>query len=85
MLPVMIKKFVFPFGTKINQVDYLILSDIIEDDCKVLEEGITKCSRWLPGHDQAPAENITVPDPAELKRDIESLENWKKTINKRRK
>lgn len=61
------------------------LSDIIEDDCKVLEEGITKCSRWLPGHDQAPAENITVPDPAELKRDIESLENWKKTINKRRK
>jgi hypothetical protein len=60
------------------------LSDITVDDCKVLESGMTKCSRWLPGHDQAPAENVSVPNPEELSHDIEALEKWVKTILKRR-
>ncbi|MCK4788078.1 MAG: AAA family ATPase [Desulfobacteraceae bacterium] len=61
------------------------LSDITEDDCQVLEAGMTKCSRWLPGHDQAPAENVPIPYPEELRGDIEALENWRKTILTRRK
>lgn len=61
------------------------LSDISDKDCKALESGITKCSRWLPGHDQAPAENVPVPDPEELKHDIDALEEWVKTISRRRK
>lgn len=61
------------------------LSDITEEDCKALDAGMTKCSRWLPGHDQAAAENAGVPDPAELKIDIDALETWVTTISKRRK
>jgi energy-coupling factor transporter ATP-binding protein EcfA2 len=61
------------------------LSDITADDCKVLEGGMTKCSRWLPGHDQSPAENVAVPEPEELKADIEEIEGWMQTIQKRRK
>jgi ABC-type dipeptide/oligopeptide/nickel transport system ATPase subunit len=61
------------------------LSDITGDDCQALDAGMTKCSRWLPGHDQAPAENVPVPDPEELRGDIEALENWRKTILTRRK
>jgi hypothetical protein len=61
------------------------LSDITEEDCKTLDAGMTKCSRWLPGHDQAAAENAGVPDPAELKVDIDALETWVTTISKRRK
>jgi hypothetical protein len=61
------------------------LSDITEEDCRILEAGITKCSRWLPGHDQAPAENVPTPDPSELKSDVDALESWVKTISKRRK
>jgi len=61
-----------------------ILADISEDDCKALESGMAKCSRWLPGHDQAPAENVKVPEPDELLEDIKSLEEWAKEIRKRR-
>ena len=35
---------------------------------------MTKCSRWLPGHDQAAAARAPVPEPTELKDDIETLE-----------
>lgn len=65
-----------------QQAKYLI--DITDDDCKALESGMTKCSQWLPGHDQAAAENVSVPNPEELSHDIEALEKWVKTISKRR-
>lgn len=58
------------------------LADITEDDCKILESGMTKCSKWL--HDNAPAENVTVPVASEFLNDILTLESWMKTINKRR-
>jgi hypothetical protein len=45
---------------------------------------MTKCSRWLPGHDLSPAENAPFPEPDELKADIDALENWMQTISKRR-
>jgi len=61
------------------------LGDIRDGDCKTLNEGMTKCSRWLPGHDQAAAENASFPEPAELEQDIASLEGWVKAIRDRRK
>lgn len=60
------------------------ISDITPEDCKTVEVAMTKCSQWLPGHDQAPAAKQDVPDPDELKVDIEALETWVKGINKRR-
>jgi energy-coupling factor transporter ATP-binding protein EcfA2 len=62
-----------------------LLADITEDDCDRLEAGMTKCSRWLPGHDQSAAENVSIPEPKELSEDIAALEAWMKTITKRRK
>lgn len=61
------------------------LADITDEDCNVFYEAMTKCSRWLPGHDNAPAENFPVPDSSELKTDISTLENWVKNILTRRK
>lgn len=60
------------------------IADVTDDDCRQLEMGMSKCSRWLPGHDQAAAARAPIPAPAELKSDIEALENWVKAINKRR-
>ena len=60
------------------------LADINVVDCSALDAGMEKCSRWLPGHDQAGAENAPVPDPAELKGDIKALEDWVKGIRSRR-
>ena len=60
------------------------IADISEDDCRVLDTAMTKCSKWLPGHDQAAAARAPVPEPAELKADIEALESWVFAIRKRR-
>ena len=60
------------------------LSDIREDDCAICHSGMTKSSRWLTGHDQSPAENVSVPEPDELKADINTLDTWAKAIRDRR-
>ena len=59
------------------------IADINEVDCKTVEKAMTKCSPWT-GHDQAPAARAPIPDPAELKSDIETLENWVAAIRRRR-
>jgi len=61
-----------------------LLSDITEDDCQALEAGMTKCPRWLRGHDLAAAENPDVPDPDELRSDIDALDSWRMMIVRRR-
>lgn len=60
------------------------IADITPEDCKTVETAMTKCSKWLPGHDQAAAARAPVPAPAELKADIDPLDNWVATIRKRR-
>lgn len=60
------------------------IADIGTEDCKTIEIAMTKCSIWLPGHDKAAAARAPVPQPAELKADIEALKNWVKKIRDRR-
>jgi len=60
------------------------IADISADDCKRVETAMTKCSTWLPGHDQAAAARAPVPSQAELKADIDALETWVAAIRSRR-
>lgn len=60
------------------------IADITAADCGTLHAAMTKCSKWLPGHDQAPGARAPVPEPAELKADIGTLESWVGTIRSRR-
>lgn len=60
------------------------IADITAEDCRTLDAAMTKCSRWLPGHDQAAAARAPVPEPAELDADIKALENWVDAIRIRR-
>lgn len=69
-------------GVQTQQV--LAIADITEEDCRTLDAAMTKCSRWLPGHDEAAAARAPVPGPDALKADIEQLEGWIDVINKRR-
>ena len=69
-------------GVQMGQIAKI--ADISEEDCKAVAAGRTKCSRWLPGHDQSAAAKEDVPEPDELKADIEALETWVREINKRR-
>ena len=69
-------------GVQTRQIEKL--ADISVRDCRALEEGMTKTSRWLPGHDESPAVNEPIPDPGELERDIGNLEEWVEGIRSRR-
>ncbi len=60
------------------------IADITSEDCRTLDAAMTKCSKWLPGHDQASAARAPVPEPAELKADLEALEEWVVAIRRRR-
>ena len=60
------------------------IADVTDEDCRQLEAGMSKSSRWLPGHDQAASARAPIPGPDELKADIEALENWVKNIHRRR-
>ena len=53
-----------------------LIADITPEDCRIVKKAMTKCSKWLHGHDQAPAARAEVPDPASLRADIEKLEEW---------
>lgn len=69
-------------GVQTQQV--LILADIEEADCRTLDAAMSKCSRWLPGHDEAAAARAPVPLPDVLRADIDQLEGWCDAINRRR-
>ncbi len=69
-------------GVQTQQVSQI--ADITPEDCRAVEIAIAKCSKWLPGHDQAAAARADIPEPAELKADIEALESWVGVIRKRR-
>ena len=62
-----------------------VIADITAEDCKAVEFAMTKCSKWLLGHDEAPAARADTPDPAALEADIEALDTWVKAIRRRRK
>jgi len=69
-------------GVQTQQIE--AIADITIEDCKAVDIGMSKCSKWLPGHDQAPAAKEDIPEPDELKADIEALKTWAATIRKRR-
>ena len=71
----------FRAGVQTQQV--ASLADITRDDCTAITSAMTKCSRWLRGHDDAPAARAEVPEPAELKSDIDKLEEFLVAIRQR--
>ena len=56
---------------------------VVEDgDCSVIEAGMTKCSKFA--HDPAMGAHLPTPTPEELAEDIEALNSWRATVEKRR-
>jgi energy-coupling factor transporter ATP-binding protein EcfA2 len=72
------------FRPGIQTQQIINIADLTNEECRTLEAAMTKCSKWLPGHDQAAAARAPVPDSKELMADIEVLENCVNTIRSRR-
>lgn len=60
------------------------IADIDQNDLGTVEQGMSKCSKWEGGHDQALAMNERLPPPDELEQDIDALDNWVSAVEKRR-
>ena len=69
-------------GVQTQQV--AVIADITEEDCRAVETAMTKCSKWLPGHDQAAGARADFPEHTSLEADIAALNDWLATIRKRR-
>jgi len=61
-----------------------VLNDITAEDYKLLDDGMTACSRWIRGHDGAAADGTPIPAPVDIKDQIDAIEGWVKAIRKRR-
>jgi hypothetical protein len=69
-------------GVQTQQIG--MIADITEGDCRTVDSAMTKCSKWLPGHDKAAAARGPVPEPSELRADIDAMESWVDAVRKRR-
>lgn len=58
--------------------------EIQTTDYDTVEEGMTKCSTWMPGHDIAPAVGARFPEPDDVLKDINALDAWVNSVRQRR-
>ena len=54
-------------------------------DCDAVEEGMTKCSKWLIGHDRSKKITDNRPAPYEIQEDVKKLREFVRKIKTRRK
>ena len=81
---VLLNRVVERYRPSVQTQQIVSIADITATDCQTVELAMTKCSRWLKGHDQAPAAKADMPPPSDIKKDIDALNQWAKTIRKRR-
>ena len=81
---ILLNQVVVRFGRSIQTQRLKVVKDITEEDLRFVDSSMGKCSKYFVGHDEAGAINEPVPEPDELKSDIEELENWVIKIRKRR-
>ncbi len=68
------------FSPEVQTLRLKNLHRVTEPQLQEFEDGITKASRWQ--HDQPPALSLAVPEPDELRADLDSFEAWVRTIKK---
>lgn len=72
------------FGEKIQTNKLRYVHDIQQNDIKIIDNNMSKCSDYFRGHDQSYSDNEPIPNPSELSQDIKVLESWVKSIRERR-
>jgi len=58
---------------------------ITTNDYILIDRAMSNCSKWMIGHDTSMALDINRPNPEDLEKDIEALDNFLKEIKKRSK
>ena len=70
----------FRQGVETQRLAEVVVDD---DDYARVDAGMTKCSKYA--HDKAAIGGVAVPDPDELLADVQSLEDWRISVERRSK
>ena len=76
---------IYRFGRDIQTQRVKLLADITEQDFKKIDDNMSKCSRFMQGHDEAPELNEPMPDPTGILDDLENLDKYKIELSSTRK
>ncbi|WP_242093152.1 AAA family ATPase [Aestuariivivens sediminicola] len=71
------------FGREIQTKRLKIVIDLTDDDYQIVDDNMTKCSKFINGHDSAGALIEEMPDSEEIKTDINALESYISELRKR--
>ncbi|WP_331345409.1 AAA family ATPase [Cellvibrio sp. UBA7661] len=72
------------FDRRVQTTRLRYLHDITPDDIALINDAMTKCSAFLNGHDSASEIGIDTPDIQEVEGDLTALDEYVKTLIKRR-
>lgn len=81
---VLLNQAVQRFGRAIQTMRLKKLVDITEEDYKIIEDNMSKCSIYFEGHDSAGPLIESYPDADEVKEDIETLNTYLAELRRRR-
>lgn len=65
------------------QTQRLMRVEILDDDCRRIDAGMSKCSEWMAGHDKSHALSVNRPAPNEIREDIQVLRAFAKEMTGR--
>lgn len=81
---VLLNQTVQRFGREIQTQRLKKVIDITDDDYKIIEENMSKCSTYFDGHDSAGELIESYPSAEEVRIDIDILDTYLKELRKRR-
>lgn len=70
----------FTEGISTSMLRYVVVEDT---DYEAINTGMTKCSKYS-GHDPARVAQLATPHPDDLREDIDKLEEWRASVEKRK-
>lgn len=73
---------VFRFSHSV-QTQRLKAVTVTTEDYSIIDSGMSKCSKWMFGHDKSVPLDVNRPDPGELKSDLQALDKFGKALRKR--
>lgn len=79
----LLNKVITRLGREIQTQRVKLLVDITADDYDQIDLAMSKCSKYLIGHDTAAELNEPLPDSNEIETDLIEFEEWMKAMRKR--
>lgn len=73
------------FGREVQTQRIKVLTDLTDSDYSILDDNMSKCSKYFWGHDSSGALIENMPDSSEFLSDIKVLEDFIQSIRDRRK